>query len=634
MFRNLSIRVALLLVLLFFTGALLVSVGVGWVGTRAGVVAGEVQDRTTRDMLALKQAEIRMWDNRVALAVGHRNVLRGDPPDSVRSQTTRAEKSMQEARPILQSVAQGLPADWSQERQLAASMLTAFDAYAALVQRGAVGLAGGNEAEYSGKEIVAQRNKLLADMEGLMKQLFEAEGQRGSELQAQSVRLLKIAEVAAGVLMVVGVVLALLCWMFIRRNVLAPLDEAGALLETVAQGDLTTRIEVRSTNEIGRLMGAARTMQEGLARMVTQVRQGVEEIHTGSREIALGNGDLSGRTEQQAASLEETAASMEQLSSTVKQNADSARQANQLAASSMAVAQRGGAAVGEVVATMQAISDSSRRIADIVTVIDGIAFQTNILALNAAVEAARAGEQGRGFAVVASEVRALAQRSASAAKEIKGLIDESVGKVGAGSTQVERAGATMQEIVASVQRVTDIMGEISAASIEQSSGIDQVNQAVVQMDQATQQNAALVEESAAAASSLEEQAKRLREAVSQFRVAAGAVPLAAAVRPPAAVSAPVRSAASAPARVASRPAPARPAISAPPNKPRAPSPSTAAASAPAHPKPASPAPALSAPAAKPKAPAAHKPAAPSAKPAAPRAAPAAASRSDDDWETF
>ena len=631
MFRNLSIRLALMLVLLFFTGALLVSVGLGWMGTRAGVAAGEIQDRTARDMLALKQAEIRMWDNRVALAVGHRNVLRGDAPDGIRSQTTRAEKSMVDARTTLQAVAQGLPADWTQERQLATQMLTAFEAYDVLVKRGSVGLASGNADEYSGKEIVTQRNKLLADMEGLMKQLFDAEDNRANMLQAQSVRLLYAAEIAAIVLVILGVLLAIGCWLFISRNVLAPLDEAGALLEKVAQGDLTTRIEVRSSNEIGRLMGAARAMQDGLARMVTQVRQGVEEIHTGSREIALGNGDLSGRTEQQAASLEETAASMEQLSSTVKQNADNARQANQLAASSVEVAQRGGSAVGEVVATMQAISDSSRRIADIVSVIDGIAFQTNILALNAAVEAARAGEQGRGFAVVASEVRALAQRSATAAKEIKGLIDESVSKVGAGSAQVERAGATMQEIVASVQRVTDIMGEISSASIEQSSGIDQVNQAVVQMDQATQQNAALVEESAAAASSLEEQAKRLREAVSQFRVDASGVPLAApapASRPlPAAPrrAAPV----AAPARVAARPAPAHPAVSASP----------AAASAAPKPaaQPAAKAPALSAPAAKPKAPAAPKAASTAStapRAAAPRPAAAPSSRSDDDWETF
>jgi len=253
------------------------------------------------------------------------------------------------------------------------------------------------------------------------------------------------------------------------------------------------------------------------------VRRGVDEINVGSREISAGNTDLSSRTEQQAASLEETAASMEQLASTVKQNADNARQANQLAASASDVAERGGSAVSEVVSTMQGISASSRKISEIVSVIDGIAFQTNILALNAAVEAARAGEQGKGFAVVAGEVRSLAQRSAQAAKEIKGLIEDSVTKVGAGSQQVERAGATMQEIVASVKRVTDIMGEISAASEEQSSGIDQVNRAVSQMDEVTQQNAALVEEAAAAAGSLQDQAHRLAEAVAVFKINAGEV---------------------------------------------------------------------------------------------------------------
>ena len=320
------------------------------------------------------------------------------------------------------------------------------------------------------------------------------------------------------------------CWLFINHRVVAPLQQVGELMDRVAQGDLTTRIDTQSTNEIGRLLRSVSTMQAGLASMVTQVRQGVEEINTGAREIALGNSDLSGRTEQQAASLEETAASMEELSSTVKQNADNARQANQLASGSMDVAQRGGAVVDEVVATMKAISDSSTKMADIVNVIDSIAFQTNILALNAAVEAARAGEQGRGFAVVASEVRALAQRSAAAAKEIKDLISDSVGKVGAGSAQVERAGATMQDIVASVRRVTDIMGEISAASIEQSSGIDQVNLAVSQMDQATQQNAALVEQASAAASSLEDQAQRLNAAVAQFKVDMAGLP-AAAPRP-------------------------------------------------------------------------------------------------------
>ena len=340
-------------------------------------------------------------------------------------------------------------------------------------------------------------------------------------------------------------------FLFMNRVILRPLRSVGESFDKIAAGDLTTRVEVNSTNEIGQLFAAVKRMQESLTRTVSAVRRGVDEINVGSREISAGNTDLSSRTEEQAASLEETAASMEQLASTVKQNADNARQANQLAASASDVAERGGSAVSEVVTTMQAISASSRKISEIVSVIDGIAFQTNILALNAAVEAARAGEQGKGFAVVAGEVRSLAQRSAQAAKEIKGLIEDSVGKVGAGSQQVERAGATMQEIVASVKRVTDIMGEISAASEEQSSGIDQVNRAVSQMDEVTQQNAALVEEAAAAAGSLEEQAQRLAEAVAVFKINAGEV-----IEVPARQLAQQRSA----PRVAARPAaaPAQP----------------------------------------------------------------------------
>src|SRR5690606_5506622 len=283
-------------------------------------------------------------------------------------------------------------------------------------------------------------------------------------------------------LVLISLVLAGLCWVFMQRSVLRPLREAGQHFDKIANGDLTARVEVRNGNEIGQLFAALKRMQENLARTVSQVRRGVDEINVGSREISAGNTDLSSRTEQQAASLEETAASMEELASTVKQNADNARQANQLAASASDVAERGGEAVSEVVNTMEAISASSRKISEIVSVIDGSAFQTNILALNAAVEAARAGEQGKGFAVVAGEVRSLAQRSAQAAKEIKVLIEDSVSKVGTGSQQVERAGSTMQEIVASVKRVTDIMGEISAASEEQSGGIEQVNRAVSQMD--------------------------------------------------------------------------------------------------------------------------------------------------------
>ncbi|ARP76738.1 methyl-accepting chemotaxis protein [Bordetella genomosp. 6] len=324
-----------------------------------------------------------------------------------------------------------------------------------------------------------------------------------------------------------AVVLALVLMLVARtvfgRLVVRPLKEAGQHFDRIAAGDLTARVEVRNSNEIGQLFAALKRMQESLTRTVATVRRGVDEINVGSREISAGNTDLSSRTEEQAASLEETAASMEQLASTVKQNADNARQANQLAASASDVAERGGSAVSEVVTTMQDISASSRKISEIVSVIDGIAFQTNILALNAAVEAARAGEQGKGFAVVAGEVRSLAQRSAQAAKEIKVLIEDSVDKVGTGSQQVERAGATMQEIVASVKRVTDIMGEISAASEEQSSGIDQVNRAVSQMDEVTQQNAALVEEAAAAAGSLQEQAQRLAEAVAVFKINTGEV---------------------------------------------------------------------------------------------------------------
>jgi len=314
----------------------------------------------------------------------------------------------------------------------------------------------------------------------------------------------------------VGVVM-----MFLTRHVLQPLAHANQIFERIAAGDLTQRIVAKTQNEIGQLFESLARMQESLNSTVTQVRRGVDEINVGVGEIAAGNADLSGRTESQAASLEETAASMEQLSSTVKQNADNARQANQLAASASDVAERGGQVVSEVVSTMTEISASSNKISDIVSVIDGIAFQTNILALNAAVEAARAGEQGKGFAVVAGEVRSLAQKSAQAAKEIKTLIEDSASRVEAGTQQVERAGLTMREIVDSVQRVTDIMGEISAASQEQASGIDQVNHAVSQMDEVTQQNAALVEEASAAATSLQEQTRQLVAAVAVFKTQGG-----------------------------------------------------------------------------------------------------------------
>ncbi|MBX9798697.1 MAG: MCP four helix bundle domain-containing protein [Burkholderiaceae bacterium] len=326
--------------------------------------------------------------------------------------------------------------------------------------------------------------------------------------------------------LIIGAVIALILGALIAWRLTVgithPLQEALSMAESVAEGDLTARSTmVVGDDEAGLLLKALRRMQDSLAKTVTQIRMGTDTIATASSEIASGNLDLSSRTEQQASSLEETASSMEELTSTVKQNADNSRQANQLAVAASAVAVKGGTVVSEVVNTMGSINDSAKKIVDIIGVIDGIAFQTNILALNAAVEAARAGEQGRGFAVVATEVRNLAQRSAAAAKEIKALIGDSVEKVDAGSKLVAEAGTTMDEIVDGVKRVADIMAEITAASQEQSDGIEQVNQAIGQMDQVTQQNAALVEEAAAAAESLQDQARNLAQAVSVFQIGSG-----------------------------------------------------------------------------------------------------------------
>ncbi|MES2040149.1 MAG: methyl-accepting chemotaxis protein, partial [Pseudomonadota bacterium] len=317
---------------------------------------------------------------------------------------------------------------------------------------------------------------------------------------------------------VVTIALGLLLAYWIARVVARPLQEAVRVARTVASGDLTSDIQVKTKDETGQLLQALKEMNASLLSVVSEVRTGTDLIATASTEIANGNMDLSARTESQAGSLEETASSMEELTSTVKHNSDNARQANQLSHSASAVAQKGGSVVSQVVDTMGSINESSKKIVDIIAVIDGIAFQTNILALNAAVEAARAGEQGRGFAVVASEVRNLAQRSASAAKEIKTLINDSVEKVDLGTRLVDQAGITMQEVVDSVRRVSDIISEITAAGAEQSSGIDQINTAIIQMDQVTQQNAALVEEAAAAAGALQEQAANLSRVVGVFKL--------------------------------------------------------------------------------------------------------------------
>ena len=369
-----------------------------------------------------------------------------------------------------------------------------------------------------------------------------------ADARYNTIRIVSITSILAGVLF------AFVFGMALVRGISRSLAHAVDASNAVAQGDLTHTIHIDGKDEVAQLLISLSAMKDSLANVVGKVREGSEGVATASAQIAQGNNDLSQRTEEQASALEETAASMEQLGSTVKQNADNARQANQLALSASTVAVKGGEVVAQVVETMKGINDSSKKIADIIGVIDGIAFQTNILALNAAVEAARAGEQGRGFAVVASEVRSLAGRSADAAKEIKSLIGASVERVDQGSALVDQAGVTMTEVVSSIKRVTDLMGEISAASGEQSQGVAQIGEAVQQMDQVTQQNAALVEEMAAAASSLKSQAQDLVGTVAVFKLGGNNIhrmaPRPPAVRAPVPVSKPGKS-------------PARPALASP-----------------------------------------------------------------------
>ena len=428
---------------------------------------------------------------------------------------------------------------------------------------------------------------------------FKTTVDAGALAESAALALQRDVLIAAALAIGIAIFLAIT----IIRSITRPLAQAVEAADRVAGGDLSGQIVVQSKDETGHLLSALQRMQQSLVNTVSTVRQNAEGVASASAQIASGNNDLSARTEQQASALEETAASMEELGATVRQNADNARAANQLAVSASTVAVQGGDVVAEVVETMKGINASSNKIADIISVIDGIAFQTNILALNAAVEAARAGEQGRGFAVVAGEVRNLAGRSAEAAKEIKALITASVERVEQGTALVDKAGATMTEVVSAIRRVTDIMGEISAASSEQSAGVGQVGEAVTQMDQATQQNAALVEEMAAAASALNAQAGELVNAVAVFKLDANST---SSHRPARTSAAPAR----APMAAPSYKAPAR---------------SSLGSSAKSRSKPAS----LAAPKA-----GSTAPAAPAPKPAAPSPAPAKAGGNDDDWESF
>jgi methyl-accepting chemotaxis protein len=375
---------------------------------------------------------------------------------------------------------------------------------------------------------------MLRDLVAMQRKAIDDSAARIEEAAATSLRL-------QALLIALLVVLVAVCGVTLRSSIVKPLQLAIDVARRVAKGDLTADIQVTSRDEAGQLLQALREMNDALRSLVTNVIHGAGTIAQASDEIAAGNLELSSRTEQQASSLEETASSMEELTSTVKQTSDNARQANQLAGSASDVAAKGGTVVRQVIDTMGQISASSNKIVDIIGVIDGIAFQTNILALNAAVEAARAGEQGRGFAVVAAEVRSLAQRSAAAAKEIKGLIDASVSNVEAGSALVGQAGTTMEEIVDGIRRVADIMGEISAATGEQTLGIEQINEAISQMDQTTQQNASLVEEAAAASETLQRQAGELADAVRVFKLE-GMPPVRAAAAAHAAAPTPARKA--------------------------------------------------------------------------------------------
>ncbi|WP_321785001.1 methyl-accepting chemotaxis protein [Burkholderia pyrrocinia] len=588
-FRNLTIRarigltMAFLAVLLGVTGVL-------------GLYGMTLANDSTRDIFtnqmpsAVDVSVAEIFAARERLALDRAALLVGTPDSAAAIERSRAMRAQSD---VWWQKYLGLPRD-AQEDRLAQDVAAkrkvlqgSCDAFASSVA------VGDRERIGEGaKQLQTSFNELAVASEALRNFQFTA-GQASFD-HAESVygtlRALSIVALAAGI----GA--ALLSWLTLSRAIGRPIAEALAHFDAIAAGDLRQSIVVHRRDEMGQLLDGLAKMQRGLVDTVRTVRGGSESIATAARQIAAGNIDLSSRTEEQAAALQETASSMEQLTGTVKQNADNARQASALAANASEIANKGNTVVGQVVGTMGEINDSSARIADIIAIIEGIAFQTNILALNAAVEAARAGEEGRGFAVVAGEVRSLAQRSSTAAKEIKALIDASVERIRSGSTLVDEAGRTMSDVIGAVQRVTDIMGEIAAASEEQSGGIDQVARAVAQMDEVTQQNAALVEEAAAAAQSLDEQAGRLRETASVFQLDDEAA------RPGAVAPVAARHASRAPAAsvAVSAPAAARDDRDAPPKR-------TAAAMP------------------------ARKPVTASA---APAAAPVAAAAGGDDWETF
>ena len=555
MLNNLSIKLRLILTMAFMGVMLIVGGAMGVFGlqttnnTLQEVFTNEMPSSNAINTMMIRLLQARSTLNRVA--------LRPNDPGA-EALIKRAESLHQQSEAEWQKYL-ALPVENNEEKKLAEDVTAQRATYMQIGDKQLIeALHAGRNEEV--EEILtlklSPRYQAISKSTDALLDLQTTSAKAGYDDSQALFTKFRIAAIG-GVLF--GLIIVAIAAFFLIRAINQPLQEMMGHFESIAAGDLTSNIEVKSKNEMGTLMLGLQKMQARLTDTVSQVREGSTAISAATTQIAAGNLDLSSRTEQQAASLEETASSMEELTSTVKQNADNARQANQLAVTASSVAVKGGAVVSDVVDTMDSINTSAKKIVDIIGVIDGIAFQTNILALNAAVEAARAGEQGRGFAVVASEVRNLAQRSAAAAKEIKGLIDDSVSKVDAGSKLVAQAGSTMTEVVDSVRHVTDIMAEILAASQEQSAGIEQVNTAIVQMDEVTQQNAALVEEAAAAAASLNDQASNLSAVVSVFklhghqsstqRISPQARPKALASRP--AVAPEKRSITTTPAKIAS-----------------------------------------------------------------------------------
>jgi len=514
--RNLKISVRLT-ILIGILSLLLIAIGsIGLLGiSRSNDALQTVYEDRTVPMGQIAEIQRQLLRNRLAIAVA----LVTPTPEVIAPAVAEVEANIATISTVWEAFM--ATATTPEEARLAKKFAEDRTVFAQEGLRPAVAALRANDVEGAKRLVVEKIRPLyvpVSDGIQALMQLQLDESKReyaGAVSRFTTVRLVSILSIAGGVLFAIVFGLALI------RSVSRSLDHAVDISNAVAQGVLSQAIDAHGEDEVAQLLKALAAMQGSLSTVVSSVRAGSEGVASASAQIASGNHDLSSRTEAQASALQQTAASMEQLSATVKQNADNARQANQLARSASTTAVQGGEVVARAVHTMKGINDASRKISDIISVIDGIAFQTNILALNAAVEAARAGEQGRGFAVVASEVRSLAGRSAEAAKEIKSLINASVERVEQGTLQVDQAGATMAEVVSGIKRVTDLMGEISAASNEQSQGVSQVGEAVMQMDQVTQQNAALVEEMAAAASSLKSQAQELVGTVSVFRLSGG-----------------------------------------------------------------------------------------------------------------